>query len=91
VAKIAVSANTIVLAYVVLLITGSAPRAANRFSSSKGALYIPPACMDRVKFTKVCTSVSSGVSICDKVQLTHHCVSVKQEPGSTSVPVEVSH
>ena len=85
---IVVVGRMIAVTSVALLITGCAARVANRGSDLPAALYIPPSCMDKVKFTMACMSVSSSVSMCDKVQLTHHCVSVKKESGGNSIPVE---
>lgn len=51
----------------------------------RNAVYVPPSCMDHIRFTKPCVELSASLCTSDHVEVTFHCVGVKKELGKVSV------
>lgn len=50
------------------------------------AIYVPPKCMDHIRFTKPCREISASLCVADGVEVTFRCVGASPEgPGKVKV------
>ncbi len=51
-------------------------------TSKLSKLYVPIRCIQKVRWTKPCDSVSDHLVKCDGVMVTTNCVAARSEPGA---------